>query len=102
MQTNVQRQNEQVYLISNHSASPATAAVSVIISHGRPTGGHIVGGILNRGPADPFLNGRYICFARSCLNCLTCILIFMCCSNLFDREVISYCQTVTAADQGFD
>jgi len=55
-----QRQNEQVYLISNHSASPATAAVSVIISHGRPTGGHIVGGILNRGPADPFLNGRYV------------------------------------------
>jgi len=55
-----ERQNEQVYLISNHSASPATAAVSVIISHGRPTGGHIVGGILNRGPADPFLNGRYV------------------------------------------
>ena len=101
MQTNVQQRNEQVYLISNYSASPATA-VSIIISHGRPTGGHIVGGILNRGPADPFLNGRYICFARSCLNCLTCILIFMCCSNLFDREVISYCQTVTAADQGFD
>ena len=99
MQTNVQQQNEQVYLISNYSASPATAAVSVIISHGRPTAaGHILGGILNRGPADPFLSGRYICFARSCLNRVTCILTFMCCSNIFDREVISYCQSVTAAD----
>ena len=74
MQTNVQQQNEQVYLISNYSASPATAAVSVIISHGRPTAGHILGGILNRGPADPFLNGRYALFARR----LPCI-ISICC-----------------------
>jgi len=68
MQTNVQQQNEQVYLISNYSASPATAAVSVIISHGSPTAGHILGGILNRGPADP------LCFARH----LHCIILIYC------------------------
>jgi len=36
-----EQRNQQVYLISNYSVSPATAAVSIIISHGRPTGGHI-------------------------------------------------------------
>ena len=53
MQTNVQQQNEQVYLISNYSASPATAAISVVVDHGRATAGQapsIIGGILNRGP----------------------------------------------------
>ncbi|KAG2629996.1 hypothetical protein PVAP13_3KG514100 [Panicum virgatum] len=65
-----ERQNEQVYLISNHSASPTTAAVSVIISHGCSTGGHIevphhhqprpFNRRPHRGPADPFLSGRYV------------------------------------------
>jgi hypothetical protein len=75
----VQQQNEQVYSISNKAAnnstfpSTAMAAVSPIINHGRPTAGDapsIVGGILYRGPADPFLNGRY---ARgSCLTFIYC------------------------------
>jgi len=63
MQTNVQQQNEQVYLISNYSASPATAAISVVVDHGRATAGQapsIIGGILIRGPDDPFLNERYV------------------------------------------
>ena len=98
MQTSMQQQNEQVYLISNYSAFPTTAAVSVVIDHGRPTAGQapsIVGGFVNRGPADPFLNGRYALFARR-LPCFL-ILILICCSNLFYREVI-----VTAADYGID
>ena len=63
MQTNVQQQNEQVYLISNYSASPATAAISVVVDHGRATAGQapsIIGGFVKRGPADPFLNERYV------------------------------------------
>ena len=86
MQTNVQQQNEQVYLISNYSASPATAAVSVVIDHGSPTAGQvpsIIGGILNRGPADPFLNGRYALFARR----LPCI-ISICCSEQCKLSVL--------------
>ena len=79
MQTNVQQQNEQVYLTSNYSASPATAAISVVVDHGRATAGQapsIIGGILIRGPDDPFLNGRYALFARR----LPCI-ISICCSK---------------------
>ena len=63
MQTSMQQQNEQVYLISNYSASPATAAISVVVDHGRATAGQapsIIGGILIRGPDDPFLNERYV------------------------------------------
>ena len=91
MQTNVQQQNEQVYLISNYSAFPTTAAVSVVIDHGRPTAGQapsIVGGFVNRGPADPFLNGRYICFIVICCSKLSVLMII---KALINPYLLSYC-----------
>ncbi|OEL35028.1 HIPL1 protein, partial [Dichanthelium oligosanthes] len=62
-----QQQGEQVLLISNmganHSSSSARARVSLVVDHGLPAAGtapSILGGVVYRGSANPWLNGRYI------------------------------------------
>ncbi|KAJ1265862.1 hypothetical protein BS78_08G105900 [Paspalum vaginatum] len=63
-----EQQYERVYVTTKgggqHGDSLSKSAVSrVVINHGRPAEGRmpsIVGGLLYRGSADPFLKGRYV------------------------------------------
>ncbi|KAL6623583.1 hypothetical protein ACP70R_033462 [Stipagrostis hirtigluma subsp. patula] len=65
-----ERQHERVYYLviskgGNHAAGSSSkeAAISVVINHGRPPDGRmptIVGGLVYRGSADSWFQGRYL------------------------------------------
>lgn len=63
----MQHQHEQVYLISGQTqieAERKAKNVSLVVDHGSPALGRrmpsIVGGLVYRGSADPWLQGKYI------------------------------------------